>query len=93
MSLENIPLNVSLLETGSNRTKGLLPVTSLNMYADSSNDFHPQGLFSNFIFGRQGEDERDVSYSFIDLKTRIFHPLYFKTLTQVNELYGQIILG
>ena len=56
-----------------------------------SSDFHPDGLFSVAIFGRVGEPSRDHQFSYVDLRTPIFHPLLYKTLSKLKGLYEGIL--
>lgn len=93
MQLRNIPFNVSILNPESDFFFGLTPTISLSMFDQVTGDFSEGGLFSNEIFGRQGEKERNDRFSFVDLKVKVFHPLYFEELSNVKGLYGGIILG
>lgn len=93
MKLRSVPFNVSILDPESDIFFGLAPVKALNMFDTQTGDFADDGLYSNEIFGRQGERERKRNMSFIDLKTQVFHPLYFEELSSLKELYGGIILG
>lgn len=93
MQLRNVPFNVSILDPETDLFFGMTPVSSLAMFDTQTGDFADDGLFSNTIFGRQGEKERQDNFSFIDLKTRVFHPLYFEELTSLKKLYGGIIMG
>ncbi len=58
-----------------------------------SSNFHDDGLFSIAIFGRVGEDDRDKRFSYIDIKTRVFHPLIHKALVKLKGLYKDIMTG
>lgn len=93
MRLRNIPFNVSILNPESDFFFGITPVSSLTMFNSQTGDFSDEGLFSNTIFGRQGDKQRYSTYSYIDLKTRVLHPLYFEELVSLKRLYGGIILG
>lgn len=93
MKLNNIPFNITIIDPGAERFIGLLPVTALNMYDTSTGDFEPKGLYSNEIFGNQGDYKRDDAMSVIDMKVRIFHPLYFQELGRIKGLYTDIMLG
>lgn len=93
MQLRTMPLNISVLDPESDIYFGLSPVLALNIFDTTTGDFSEDGLYSNTIFGRQGERERKRNLAYVDLKTRVFHPLYFEELTSLKELYGGIILG
>jgi hypothetical protein len=73
----------------------LLNLKTLTWQGDEkiSSDFHPDGLFSVAIFGRVGEELRDHQFSYIDLRTTVFHPLLYKTICKLKGLYGEILAG
>lgn len=56
-----------------------------------SSDFHEDGLFSIQIFGRIGDPIRDKQFSYIDIKTRIFHPVIYKALGKLKKLYLDVL--
>ncbi len=89
----DVPANVSILVPTPRRLEGMRAVTSLDIYEGSTRNFHPDGLFSSEIFGRVGTDERDLRFSFIDLKIDVLHPLIFKNLVKLKGLYGSILTG
>lgn len=94
MSKQRIPFNIKLLKLTPNALRLLQPVTSLDtLDSPGSTNFHPNGLFSTEIFGRIGEDRRDDTFSYIDLKTRIFHPIIFNRLEKLKRLYSDILAG
>lgn len=93
LKLRNVPFNIVLLSNKSHVTESMVPINSLSIMDHRSADFHPQGLYSNIIFGEQGTDERDRKYAYIYLKTPVFHPLYFKELHRLKSLYSDIIMG
>lgn len=63
------------------------------MNDSTTGDFDDHGLYSNVIFGRQGEPSRDLEYSYINLRTKIFQPVYFNELARLKGLFKEIILG
>ena len=77
MARQLAPVYFKLMHLTLERLRVLKPVTVLDIYTNNTESFHPNGLFSIEIFGRVGSDDRDKRFSFIDLKTDIFHPLYF----------------
>lgn len=93
MKISKIPFNITLLDPGNNTWAGMLPVQSMAMYSPGTGDFHPQGLYSDAIFGKKGEAKRDVTESFIPLKVPIYQPLYFKELSALKGLYREILMG
>lgn len=92
--LPPLPFNIQLLSNDRKRLAGLLPVTVLDMFARSgSQEFHPNGLYSNVIFGDQGTKTRRQRHGFIDLKCRVLHPKIFEELGRLKELYRGIMQG
>jgi DNA-directed RNA polymerase beta' subunit len=66
-------------------TKGLRPVTSTEYNIGKSTSFHPDGLFSETIFGAVGSTERGKTFSYINLHCLIVHPALIKPLEQLNR--------
>lgn len=88
-----IPFNIDLLILTPENTKLLRPVTVLDIFDGATKNFHNDGLFSTAIFGRYGEEVRNRTFSYIDLKIDIFHPVIFKALCDLKELYHEIMAG
>lgn len=86
------PFNFKYLNMHGPRVDSVLPVKSLAMFGPNG-DFHPQGLYSNVIFGRQGDRMRNEQPSRIDLGTKVFQPAFFDLLKLVHRLSTQIMLG
>lgn len=93
MSAINIPFNLDLLILTPASLKMMRPVSNLGIFTGNSHDFHPDGLFSIETFGRVGEERRSRAFSYIDLKASVFHPLIFRTLTKLKQLYQDIMAG
>jgi hypothetical protein len=68
-------------------------VTSHSMFEASSTKFHPDGLYSEEIFGELGSQSRMEYYGYINLKTKILHPHVFKTIMTLKNTYEGIISG
>lgn len=92
MSAKKAPFNVSLISSSKSRLAGLLPVQSMDIY-DNEEDYHPQGLYSSEIFGKQGTPERMSRHSFIDMRIGILHPKVYLELTKLKGLYKGILNG
>lgn len=75
------------------RQHNILPVTSVFIRDSSSNEFHPDGLFSERIFGQIGSPSRLISYGYIPLNTRVFHPLIFAHIRRLKSAYMDVISG
>jgi len=70
--------------------KGITPVTSLE-YFSKEGIYHPEGLFSEVIFGAEGTKERRSSFSYINLHTKIIHPSVFKIIKQLDRKIEKFI--
>ena len=65
------PMNLTILDPEEYiQRKNILPVSSHAMYETSTGRFHPEGLFSEVIFGQVGTNQRLVKRGFIDLHTQ-----------------------
>lgn len=68
-------------------------VTSHSIYVASTTDFHPQGLFSEEIFGQIGTTARLATFGFIKLNCKIFQPEIYRTIIRLKQMYGGIMEG
>lgn len=92
MKITDLPANVSLLVPTDDRVKALRPTRSLDIFEGGNiNNFHEDGLFSIATFGRIGSDERDSRFSYINLKTPIFHPYIYKSIVRLRGFYEEIM--
>ena len=64
--------------------KGLTPVTSTD-YHLRTGEFHPEGLFSESIFGPVGSRERRTKYSYLNLHAKIIHPSAYTIFVQLDK--------
>lgn len=88
------PFNMSLLKLTSTETSKMKPITSLDTFENvGSKNFHDGGLFSSDIFGRVGEDVRDVTFSYIDIKAQILHSLVYRTVERTTRFYIDLYNG
>lgn len=92
-NVSSLPFNIDLLTLTDKERQTMLPVTALDIFDKNSQNFSEDGLFSSKIFGRVGEDRRSRTFSYIDIKVPVFHPLIYKTITQLKSLYGEIMAG
>jgi len=67
-------------------TRKLKPVTSTQIRS-RGDEFHPQGLFSELIFGVQGSLSRKKTFSFINLNVEVIHPTAYKLLIQLDRKF------
>ena len=93
MSRLDIPANLEIMDLNNERVRALKPVKVLDIMDGATDNFHEDGLFSISIFGRVGSDERDLRFSFIDIRVEIFHPFIYQTLCELKGLYESIIMG
>lgn len=91
-NMENA-FNVEIMNLKPDRLRLLRPTTSMDNFEGSTQNFHPDGLFSIETFGRLGSEERSRKFSYIDIKIDILHPFLFRLLSDVKGLYPSIILG
>jgi len=93
--LENLPpFNIDLLLLiGNDSVKNLKQIRLMDIMSGMTKNFHPEGLYSTEIFGKVGDARRSKNFGYIDLHIPIFHPVYFKTICDLKELYGFIMAG
>lgn len=60
------------------------PITSPQIFT-SGRVYHPNGLFSEEIFGIEGASERKNSLSWIDLNCKVIHPMLYDILCKKIE--------
>ena len=66
-------------------TAKLNPVTSPEYVIGKSFNFHPDGLFSETIFGSKESVDRKRNFSFVNLHCKVLHPALVKVLDQLNR--------
>ena len=93
MSRLAIPFNITILQLTDQMLTGIKPVRVLDTFDGMSKNFHEDGLFSQSIFGRVGEQVRNKRFSYIDIKLHIFHPILYTALKEVKSLYAEIMAG
>jgi len=74
---------IQFLDLGRYR-KGLKPVTSTEIFSKPG-EFHPEGLFSEIIFGPEESTERKQAFSYINLGASVVHPSAFMLLLQLDK--------
>lgn len=75
------------------KRKGVKQVTSQQIHEASTNRLHPEGLFSEDIFGSIGSTNRLIRFGYIDIHTTIFHPTIFANLIELRGLYKEVMSG
>ncbi len=76
-----------------NKIQGkMTPVTSFEYTVGAkSNQFHPEGLFSEIIFGSKETRERANTFSYIDLNCKVLHPALVKPVYRLNEKILEVL--
>ena len=88
------PFNIQILEPNEYiQRKNILPVSSHAMFEASTSRFHPEGLFSEVIFGQVGSSERLIRRGFFDLRTSIISPHIYKQIMTLKSFYRDIAAG
>ena len=88
------PFNISVLDIDEYIKKfSLLEVTSTFIYENSTNALHKEGLYSEKIFGELGDKRRKYKAGYINLNTKIFNPIIYRSLISISNLYEDIISG
>lgn len=93
MRINEIPFNISILQPNAELVRTMGKCTTNEIFESGTSTFNQSGLFSAEIFGPVGSEERDRRFGYIDLNTTILHPLIFKRLGTLKDLYRGIILG
>lgn len=69
----------------------LEPVTSPMIF--QAETFHPDGIFSERIFGPIGSPERRTEFAYVDLKATVIHPIILKVIKRLDKkLYNMVLL-
>lgn len=86
-------MNLDLLAMQEFITKYKLEqITSSRIFA-SKNEINPLGLFSNTIFGDFGSKERMETFAFINLGTKVLHPMVYHMFTKMSKKVNDVICG
>ena len=93
MRINQIPFNIELLIPTDRELKTIPRIAVLDIFKNTNQVFHPDGLFSTESFGKVGEERRNRTFGYIDLKLDVFHPIIFKAITDTKSLYGDILSG
>jgi DNA-directed RNA polymerase beta' subunit len=70
--------------------KGLSPVTTTELFSKPG-EWHPDGLFSEIIFGIEGSSDRKKKFSYIDLNATVIHPSAYLLLAQLDRKIEKFI--
>lgn len=87
-------LNVDLLNINEYiKRMNLLEFKSTMIKDSTTGKFHPDGLFSESIFGEVGMRERNTRLGYINLKANFIHPMIYVNLTRSKSFYSKILSG
>lgn len=86
------PFNISIIDPKEYiPRKGLLPVTDHAIFELNTRRFHPEGFFSEAIFGQIGSRDRLVKKGYLDLRTEIINPHLFRQLVTLKGFYQDVL--
>lgn len=83
----------AIMDLSKEKLQALKPVKVLDIYDGGSDNFHEDGLFSVSIFGRVGDNARDLRFSYIATGIEVLHPLIFRNVIKLKKFYSEIIKG
>ena len=87
------PANVWLMDIDNFiQRNALKEVTSTFIYAPSTNLFHPQGFFSEEIFGQLNSPQRLTTFAYINLNIDVLSPHIFKNVIDLKPFYQMKML-
>jgi hypothetical protein len=66
-------------------TSTMQPVATPDDVVGKGVKLHPEGLYSESIFGAQNSPERKTSYSYINLHCKVLHPAMVKPVWLLNR--------
>ena len=88
------PLKLDLMDIDQYVKSNALPlVASPSIFEINSSRFHPEGLFSEEIFGSVTDLVRFTTEAAISLNTTIIHPIIFASIVEKNAQYMSILTG
>lgn len=66
-------------------TKNLKPITTTEIFIGKGVNLHPDGLFSETIFGQMDDPIRKKTFSYIELNSKVMHPALFSVIRRLNK--------
>jgi len=86
-------ITFELLNVTKSRVSRLKPTTALDTYEGATKNFHSEGLYSLSTFGAIGSEERDLTFSYLDVNIEIISPAVALTLFELKRLYKDVMSG
>jgi hypothetical protein len=89
------PANVQLMDVEKFLTSINAQEVTSHAIKDNANQFHPDGIFSELIFGQIGTSERMTKMGYINLSNLlpVLHPEVYNILISLKKLYEGILSG
>lgn len=88
------PFNIAFLDIDKViKDEQLQEVTCEFIRESSSNKFHPDGLFSERIFGDIATERRLKRCGYINLHCHVLHPIVYQNLYALKRFYTEIMAG
>lgn len=92
--LEKDPFRAGIMDSSDFvKRNDLQEITSASIFEPNARVFHPEGLFSEVIFGDVVGTERYTTMAYIDLHTDIINPEVYRALMTKRRLYKDIMNG
>lgn len=88
-----LPANIQLLKPTNQQLGGIRQTKVLDVFEGGSTNFHESGLFSIETFGRIGTEQRDSTFSYIDIRVEILHPYVYENIISLRRFYKDVIHG
>lgn len=90
----SLPINIDLLDPEQFiKERNIQEVTSNLITEPSSDRLHPEGLYSEEIFGPVTSSERMILFGFINLNTELFHPKIYRLFLKLRRFFVSIMEG
>jgi len=75
------------------KENNLKEVKSPEIFLPNSNTFHPEGVYSEEIFGKLGTKKREQIFAYIDLKGKYIHPEVFDIVKFIIPKINNVLIG
>lgn len=91
--MELTEFNINYLLLTPDQIKNMRAVSVPDVHEASSNQFHPDGLFSTQTFGTVGLEMRARMFAYMDLNTTILMPHYYKSFKETQGFLAEVMAG
>ena len=94
VSLKDLPFNITFLDIEEYiKRRGLKPVRSSFTMEPGTTRFHPEGLYSEEVFGPVASEKRIVTPGYIELHTKVMQPKVYLNIVRLSKYYEKIMSG